>query len=294
MATFTVLGGTASKILAKKIAQKLKAQYLDVNLKVFPDGECKITLDTKPTKGKIVVVQSTYPPVDTHLIQAFLLISKAREINSEVIAVIPYMGYAKQDKEFLRGEIITISVVAKLFKAMGASKIIVVDIHDAAELKYFKPQTKNLSAISELAKYFKSLKLKEPIVVSPDLFWGTKAKEFSKILNAPSFALNKQRDRRTGKLTIRSGRPKIKKGCDLIFLDDMISTGNSIVQAIKFLRKNNFRKIYVACTHAVLAGDAEKKILKAGAHKIISTNTIPGKFGIVDLSEIIAKEIKNW
>jgi ribose-phosphate pyrophosphokinase len=242
----------------------------------------------------MVVVQSTYPPVDSNLIHALSLIAKAKEMSTEVYAVIPYMGYAKQDEEFLSREIVTMSVVASLFKAVGATKLIVVDIHSTIGLNYFRIPRKNLSAVPLLAKYFQKINLKEPLVVSPDLFWAKKAKEFAKLLGTKSIALNKQRDRKTGKLIIKSARPKSLKGQDVILLDDMVSSGGSIIKAIKFLKREYCGKIYVACTHAVLAGDAAKKIRNAGVSKIVSTNSIPRKTNIVDISGIISNAIKNW
>lgn len=121
MAT-TVIAGSASVELATKIAKKLNAKLLIPQIRIFPDGEQKIKFNYKPKKGKIVVVQSTYPPVDYNLFQALCLIFKARQFSPNVIAVIPYLGYARQDKVFLSGEIATISVIASLFKAVGASR----------------------------------------------------------------------------------------------------------------------------------------------------------------------------
>src|SRR3972149_2191192 len=118
---FTVIGGNASEELAKKIAKKLNAVYLKSNLRIFPDGEGKITINGKPKKGKIIVVQSTYPPVDSHLIQ-------------------------------------TLSLISKLFKALGLSKVIVVDIHSKIALDHFKIPSENVSAMPQLVNYFKKLR----------------------------------------------------------------------------------------------------------------------------------------
>ena len=288
---FTVISGKASEDLAKKIATKMKGKYLKSELRIFPDGESKITLTGKLKNGKIVVVQSTYPPVDSNLIQALSLVSKARKYSSQVYAVIPYLGYARQDKEFLPGEVITMSLVANMFKAAGATKVIVVDIHSKMALNHFKIPAKNVSAISELAKYFKKLKLKDPLVVSPDLGGITRARDFAKLLGTKFIALKKHRDRKTGKIEIRSANQKQVKGRDLILVDDMISTGGSIVKAAEFLKKQKCRNIYAACTHALLMGDAEIRIRKAGVSKIISTNTIPGRTSVVDVSPVVSKAI---
>ena len=176
-----MISGSTSEELAKKLAKNLNANFIKSEIRRFPDGESKITLKSRPKKNTIIVVQSTFPPVDSNLIQAFSLIAKAKQYSPNVIAVIPYIGYARQDREFLQGEIVTMEVIAKLFHAAGAKKIIVVDIHSIIGLKKFKISTKNISAVSELVKYFKKLNLKDPLVVSPDLGGIDRAKEFARL-----------------------------------------------------------------------------------------------------------------
>jgi ribose-phosphate pyrophosphokinase len=126
------------------------------------------------------------------------------------------------------------------------------------------------------------------------MFWKSNAEKFAKHIGATAVAINKQRDRKTGQLVIKPPFPKFSKGQDIIFFDDMVSTGGSILKIIQFLKKENFRKLYVVCTHPVFVGDAEKKIKKAGVTKIIGTNSIEGKFSKIDLSGIISKAIQNW
>lgn len=291
MAKFTVIGGNASQDLAKRLARKLKAAYINTELRAFPDGENKITLSAKPKKNRIIVVQSTYPPVDSNLIQCLSLISKAKQFSPSVIAVVPYMGYARQDREFLPREVVSMQVIAKLFKAAGATKLIVVDIHSLIGLKHFKISAKNISAVPELVKFFKKLKLKNPLVVSPDLGGKKRTKEFAKLLNSNYIALKKKRDRKTGKVKIISTNLKQVIGKDIILVDDMISSGGSIIKATEFLKKQKCKRVFVSCTHALLVGDAEKRIKKAGVTKIVSTNTIPGTTSKVDVSNIIAKTV---
>jgi len=288
---FTVISGSSSEDLAKKVAKKLGANLIKSELRVFPDGESKITLKGKPQKNKIIVVQSTYPPVDENLVQTLAIIAKASEYGTEVIAVMPYMGYARQDREFLPGEVITMKVIAKLFKSVGTSKIIVVDIHSMIGLKYFNIKSKNVTAIPDLAKYFSKLKLRNPLVVSPDHGGKERAKEFAKFLNTEYITLEKQRDRKTGKVAIKSTNFDEIAGRDLILVDDMISTGGSIIKSTEFLKKQKCARVFVACTHALFRNGAEKKIKNAGVTKIISTNTIPGKTSLVDVSDTIAKAI---
>jgi ribose-phosphate pyrophosphokinase len=288
---FTVVSGISSENLAKKLAKKLSADFLKAQLKTFADGESKITLVGNPQKNKIIVVQSTYPHVDESLIQTLSIISKMKEYGTEVIAVIPYMGYARQDREFLPGEIITMQVIANLFKSVGTSRIVVVDIHSIIGLKYFNIKSKNVTAIPDLVKYFLKLKLQNPLVVSPDHGGKDRAKQFAKFLKTEYTYLEKQRDRNSGSIKIKSTTLSRVTGRDVILVDDMISTGGSIIKATEFLKKQKCKRVFVACTHALLIDNAEKKIKNAGVTKIVSTNTIPGKTSLVDISGTIAKAI---
>jgi ribose-phosphate pyrophosphokinase len=288
----SLIAGNSSKDLARKISKKLKANLVKSEVKIFPDGESKITLKGKLSKSKTIVVQSIYPPVDSNLIQALSLISKAKEYSTEVIVVVPYLGYARQDREFLPGEIATMKVLGQLFKGAGASKIIVVDIHSKIGLKHFKIKSENLSAIPDLARYFQKINLKNPLVVSPDQGGKERAKEFADKFGSDFIALKKQRDRKTGKVQIKTGGLDEVIGRDLILVDDMISTGGSIIKATEFLKKQKCNRVFVTCTHALLMNGAEKKIRKAGVTRIISANTIPGNSSIVDVSSTIAKAIK--
>ena len=286
----SVIAGKSSEDLARKLSRKIKANLVKSQIRVFADGESKIILKGNLSKKRSIVVHSIYPPVDTNLIRALSLISKAKETSLEVIAVIPYMGYARQDKEFLPGEIVTMKVLGKLFKGAGASKIIVVDIHSIIGLKHFKIKSKNVTAIPDLVKYFKKLSLKNPLVVSPDQGGKERAKEFAKEFELEYIALEKKRDRKTGKVQIKTKNVEVVNR-DLILVDDMISTGGSIIKATQFLKKQKCKRVFVACTHALLMNDAEKRIKKAGVTNIISTNTIPGKTSIVDISNTIVKAI---
>ena len=290
MSNISIISGKSSEDLARKLSSKIKANLVKSEIRVFADGESKITLNGKISKKKSVVLQSIYPPVDTNLIQALSLISKAKEISSEVIAVIPYMGYARQDREFLPGEIVTMKVLGKLFKGAGASKVIAVDIHSLIGFKHFNIKTKNVTAIPDLVRYFKKLRLKNPLVVSPDQGGKERAREFAREFGTEYIALEKKRDRKTGKVQIQTKNVDVTER-DLVLVDDMISTGGSIVKATQFLKKQKCKRVYVACTHALLMNNAENKIKKAGVIKIVSTNTIPGKTSVVDISDTIAKSI---
>ena len=291
LVNFTVIGGNASKDLAKRIARRLKAKYVDADTRTFPDGESKITFRHNLKKSVVLVVQSTYPPVDTNLLQILSIISEVKKISSKIYAIMPYMGYARQDRQFLNGEIVTMSVVAKMLQAAGAKKAIVVDIHSKTALRHFKIPTENVSAIPELVKYLKKLKLKNPVVVSPDTGGSLRAKKFADVLKSDFIVLKKSRNRKTGKVSIQSTKADVN-GKDLIIVDDIISTGGSVVKATQFLKKQKCKRVFVVCTHGLLVDDAEKNIKKAGVTQIISTNTIPRSISKVDVSGVIAQAVQ--
>ena len=212
-------------------------------------------------------------------------------MSSKIYAVIPYMGYARQDKQFLSGEVVTMSIVARMLRAAGAKKVIVVDIHSKTALNHFKIPKENVSAIPELAKYFKKMKLKNALVVSPDMGGSLRAKKFAALLNTSFITLKKSRNRKTGKVVIQSSKVDVR-GKDLILVDDIISTGGSVVKAAQFLKRQKCKRVFVACTHGLFVDDAEKKIKKAGVSRIISTHPIPRNTSKVDISGVIVDSIR--
>lgn len=286
----TVIGGLESKNLAKKIATTLDCKYVDSMTTVFPDGESKITISEAP-RGTAIVVQTTYPHADASLIRVLSLISKTKKTASRVIAVIPYLCYMRQDMEFLPGEIVTSRMVAKLLSAAGASKIITVDIHSKLAINYFDVPITNTSAVPKLADYLKKSHAKRPLVMAPDLFWSKRAKEFAEIIGAEHTALNKQRDRKTGKLKILQKKSLDLSGRDVILIDDMISTGNSMILAAQYAKSCNCGRIFAVCTHPLLVGNAEENLRDAGVKEIISSNTILHKTNRIDVSDIITQAI---
>ena len=290
MSKYVVIGGNSSQDLGRKIAKKLKAGYVSTSTRTFPDGESKITIKKIPKKKIILVVQSTFPPVDSNLLHLLSIVSQARKYSSKIYAIIPYLGYARQDREFLNGEVVTVSVVGKMLKSVGTKKVIVVDIHSKLALKQLGISAENVSAVSNLANYTKKLRLKDPLVVSPDQGGKERAREFASALKTDFIALKKHRDRKNGKINILTSKVSVKNR-DLILVDDMISTGGSIIKAVRFLKKQKCRRIYVACTHGLFVNGAEKKIKQAGVTQIISTNTIPSNSSKVDVSKILAESL---
>tara|TARA_B100001750_G_scaffold66406_1_gene52747 strand:+ start:202 stop:1077 length:876 start_codon:yes stop_codon:yes gene_type:complete len=290
MVKYTVIGLDSSQDLAKRIARRLKAVYVKTESRVFPDGESKITIKKIPRQSIVLVVQSTFPPVDTNLLHLLSVISKVRKYSSKIYAVMPYIGYARQDREFLEGEIITISVIGQMLRTVGTKKVITIDIHSTKALKELKMSSENVTAVFELVKYFKKLRITNPLVVSPDSGGKQRAKEFANLLGTDFLYLEKNRNKKTGQVNILTSKVSVKNR-NIILVDDMISTGGSIIKSTQFLKKQKCKRIFVACTHALLVNDAEKRIRNAGVSQIISTNTIPRKTSKVDVSKIIAESI---
>jgi len=288
-----VVGGPASGSVARKIAKNLDCHYIGTKLRLFPDGEGKLTLDGAP-RGCAIVVQSTHPPVDSNLVHLLSLVSKAKKTSSKVVAIVPYLCYMRQDMEFLRGEVVTSRLVATMLKAAGAAGVVTVDIHSSIAMKYFEIPIRNTSAVPHLAEYFKKLRLTRPLVVAPDLFWSKRAEEFAGMLGADHTALNKQRDRRTGSLRMLQKKAGDFSGRDVILLDDMVSSGASMVLAAEYAKSQGCARLFAACTHPVLAGSAEKDMKKAGIKTIVSSNSIPHKSNRVDVSGVLADSVTRF
>jgi ribose-phosphate pyrophosphokinase len=283
----SVIAGPASPGLAAGIAGHLGADLVSAELRVFSDGESKIKLAGKIGK-KCIVVQSTHPPTDSHLLQAMMIARKCADDGAQVCAVIPYLAYARQDRAFLEGEGVSAALVARLLEASGAGAVVTVDIHSQMALSYFK-NARNVSSIPLLADYAARMKLKRPLVVSPDAGGAARAGEFARLLGADTVALKKSRDRTTGEVTVDEKVDANIAGRDAILVDDMISSGGSIVKAAQVLRKNGAEKVYAMCAHALLIGQAAQNIAAAGVSDIIATNSIPGAYAKVDMSPALAE-----
>ena len=296
LAEITVVGGRGG--LAAGVAGRLRAPHVKADARVFPDGEGKITLDSKPERGvPAAVVHSISPPVDSNLLRALSMIHEARRFTDDVTAVVPYMGYARQDQVFLDGEVVTMGVVASLLESAGASRVVVIDIHSEKALSHFSVPATNISAVPELADHFAGMDLPDPLVVSPDAGGVNRAREFARRIGAGCAVLKKERNRHTGEVRIVDADLGETTGRDIVLVDDMISTGGSIVKAAEFLGERGCGRIFAACTHALLVGGAGAMIGEAGVARIVGTNTIDGWSGsseaVVDVAGTIAESVAD-
>lgn len=292
MSKWLIAPGPASKELGVEVARRLGLDVLDLELTIFPDGESKIKIGRDIQRDSVVIIQSTYPPVDRNLMQLLFAAHKLSEMGAEVYAFVPYLAYARQDKEFLKGEVVSIAVVARLMRAAGIKRLDTVDIHSVNALAYFAFPAHTISAIPLLAEYLKKhYRLKDPIAVSPDLGGAARVEGFASIMRIEHLVLKKARDRVTGEVSLEDIKVSLE-GRDAVLVDDIISTGGSIEKAAKLLYKKGARKVYAACTHPLLLGDALERLKKAGV-EVIGTNTVPSAVSKVDISPICASHLST-
>ena len=291
---FSVIAGPSSPDLAAKIAQDLRAELIPVDVRIFTDSESRIKMGNVKKKN-CVIVQSTYPPADRHILQTLMMIKKCTDdLAADICTVIPYMAYARQDRVFQDGEVISIELIAKLLEAAGNKRLITIDIHSALALSYFRIDVQNISSIPLLANHaVNNMKLNRTVVVSPDAGGIERAHEFAKILGSDIIALKKWRDRNSGEIFFDDTLECSIADRDVVLVDDIISSGGSIVKACQILKKNKADKIYAMCVHPLFVEDAAEKIRAAGVQEIISTNSIPSRYAKVDISPIISACLRS-
>ncbi|HXW36561.1 MAG TPA: ribose-phosphate pyrophosphokinase [Nitrososphaerales archaeon] len=288
-----VLAGPASEELGKNIASKLGSELLTYEFKQFADGESKFTIDAKLDGKSVVLVQSTYPSVDQHLMQLFFLSHQLSQEGARVTAVVPYLAYARQDKEFLPGEVVSLGVIGHLLRAAGVRRIVTVDIHSTEGLSLFSMPIYSVSAIPDLASYAKAnTSSKNAVVISPDFGASKRTEAFAKLYGAKLYQLKKTRDRKTGDVKVDSPVLSVA-GSEVLIVDDIITTGGTVAAAAEAVRKKGATKVYALCTHPILVGGAEEKMKRAGVDAIIGTNSVKSSYSLVDVSGPICSHINT-
>jgi len=283
-----VIPGPASPELGQKIAELLKATVVPVEFKRFPDGETYIRFADSVKNEHVVIVQTTSPPQNENLIQFLLMADNARDLGAKkVTAVVPYFAYARQDKRFRIGETFSAKTVVTLLKTSGVSRIFTVNSHNPAVLKTLELPIQDLSAIPLLAEHFRKKGLNNAFSVS----LGKKGKETTveadKVLKGGCDYIPTRRDRITGAVTIEKKSLPVKNR-DVIIFDDIISSGGTMIKAIKWVKEQGAKSAYAACVHLLLIGDAKDKIFESGASGIVGTDCVPSPFGVVSVAPLIA------
>jgi len=282
-----IVGGTASKTVAEDLSKELHVPLAKTISKRFPDDELYIRVLDNISGENVIIVQTTYP--DSNIVELFLLQNVMRESDAgEVTVVIPYLGYGRQDKKFEDGEPISAKAIATLI-SIHADKVITVDPHKEHLLDFFTVPAFSCSAVPELAKYLKRKDV--DMVLAPDKGAMYRAKQASNIIGCDFDYIEKTRiDGNTVEIKPKNLEVQNKR---VAIIDDIISTGGTMAQSIKELKKQGAKQIFVACTHGLFAGDAIKKIISAGCNEIISTDTIKSEFSKVKIAPCIADVLRN-
>lgn len=286
-----IIPGPASQQLGERIAELLGLEAVPVAFKTFPDGESYIRFDVESLQDEdVIIVQTTSPPQDQRLIQLLLMVGNALYMKaSSITAVVPYFAYSRQDKRFLPGEAFSIKTIVKLFEDCGVNRIITVNAHNPAVLKTFKIPVEDLSAVPLLAEYFKTKGLVEnPVSLSLGKKALNMAAEADSVLKGVFDYISTKRDVITGNVTLEEKELPVKNR-DVIIFDDIISSGGTMAKAIKFVKEQGARKVYAACVHPLLIGDAQKRILENGAEEIIGTDSVPTPVSKVSIAPLISK-----
>lgn len=286
-----IVPGPASLSLGKKIAESLDARVVPVNVKAFPDGEYALRFEGDLSGEEVIVVQTTGPPQDKNVMELLLMLDATKDLGAKkVTAVVPYLAFARQDKRFLGGEAVTAETVVKLIEACGVDRFVTVNIHSEKTLKKFNVPTENLSAITSLAEYFKSRGLNGAFSLSPDKGAVGLVEEADRVLGGEYGWLRKERDRYTGEIQVEEKSLNVK-GRDVIVFDDIISTGGTTARAIEMLKSQGARRVYAACVHPLLIGEAITNIVNSGAEEIVGTDSLPNSVRTVSLAPLIAEAL---
>lgn len=274
-----ILAGSSSPMLAKNLAREMNLPIADVSIKRFPDGECYVKLNDE--FDEVIIVQNTYP--DENIIELFLLQDASKRMAKRIDIVIPYFGYGRQDKMFEKGEAISAEKMAKLIE-QDADSITLINPHKRHIEKFFSIPTKIIDATETIASYFKG---KIDIVIAPDKGAAPMAAAAASIINCKYDYFEKRR------ISDREVETKLKEmdveGKNILILDDIISTGGTMIEAIKQLKKQKTGNIYVACIHGLFIGNADDKILQVGAKEIVTTDTIESAYSKASVAKEIAK-----
>ena len=284
--------GPSSQSLGDMVAEFSGFAQVPVVSKVFPDGESYVRLDGSVKDEPVAIVETTCYPQNSNLIQlAFLASASKRNGAVKVTAVVPYLAYARQDKMFLEGENISVETVGAMLSASGVDELVTVNIHAETTLKQFSFPAKSLTAIPLLAEYFNDKGCEGAFALAPDKGALYIAEQAKAVLSGESGNLEKQRDRHTGQTT-QTGKHLKVEGKTVIIFDDIISTGGTIVGAAKILKELGAERVFTACVHGLLIGNAEKRILDAGVEDIVSTDSVPGKNSKVSLAPLLSEALK--
>jgi ribose-phosphate pyrophosphokinase len=294
-----IFTGNANVGLAERISKFLNVKLGKAKVGSFSDGEVQVEIEESVRGMDTFVVQSTCPPVNHNLMELLIMIDALKRASADrITVVIPYYGYARQDRKVLPRTSISARLVANLITVAGASRILAMDLHAGQIQGFFDIPVDHLYALPVQLKYLKRID-GEVVVVSPDAGGVERARELGKRLNASLAIIDKRREKtNVSKVMHIIGNVKGKVA---IILDDLIDTGGTIVKAAEAILQNGANSVYACCSHPVLSGNAVEKIKNSKIKELIVTDTIPlveearklDKIKVLDVSPVLGEAIKR-
>ncbi len=269
-----IFSGNANLPLAGRICERLGVVLGKANVSTFSDGETRVEIDENVRGMDVFIIQSTCPPVNISIMELLILIDAMKRASADrVTAVIPYYGYARQDRKASPRAPITAKLVADLLTQAGASRVLAMDLHAGQIQGFFNIPVDNLYATSVLVDHIRRNYQDNLVIVSPDTGGVVRARAFAMRLGAALAIIDKRRDAPNESQVMNViGDVRGKKA---IILDDMIDTAGTVVQAAQALLDNGAVEVSACCTHPVLSGPAITRIMASNLKEIIATDTIP-------------------
>ncbi len=285
-----IIGGISAQVLAARIAAELGCKVASCEFKRFPDGELYTRVLDDIKDEEVTIVQSIR--TDSDLICLLQLIDAVEEARKTKV-VIPYLGYARQDKKFEQGEAISIRAIARsICAAAELDTIYVVNVHNRGVLKYFSVDTKELDASSLIGDYVAKREIPHPLIIGPD----GGATELAKAVAAPygfDYDVLEKTRISSEEVKIKPKELRSIEGKTVVIVDDIISTGGTISEATAMLKSQGAHDVYVACIHGVFVQNAVPRMLHAGVKEIIATDTIESEFSKISIAKMVAEELRK-
>lgn len=301
MDNITVFSLTSSKELTKEICRILNIEEGKISVNRFADGEILVEPQESVRGKHVFIIQSTCGPVNDHIMELLICLDAVKRASCrEVTCVIPYYGYARQDRKARARQPITSRLVADLLQAAGADRVVSVDLHAPQIQGYFKIPSDNLTAVDMIGQYFRNKKMKDVVVVSPDHGGATRARNLANCLGDCSIAIV---DKRRNQPNVAEAMNLIGdvNGKDCIIVDDLVDTGGSLLGCINMLKAHGAKDIYCAATHGVFSKGALQKIKESQIKEFVTTDTIErdkeeieavGNLKVLSVGLLLAKSIE--
>jgi ribose-phosphate pyrophosphokinase len=299
MDKMVIFSGNSNKRLAEKIAKSLGIALSEIFVSRFSDGEVRVKIKENARGKDVFVIQSTCPPVNENLMELLVILDALRRASADrITVVVPYFGYARQDRKDQPRVPITAKLVANIITVAGANRILTLDLHAGQIQGFFDIPLDHLFAINVFFDYFKKIKINDLVVVSPDVGAVKQARAYAKKFQAGLAIVDKRRES-PDSTEVMHILGEVK-GKNIIMVDDMIATGSSLVEAAKALKKAGAKKIFATVTHGVLSANAVEKLDKSDIDSLIITDSIPlskekssKKIKVVSVADLFAEAIRR-